>query len=196
MTASSVETPTTNTTYTVTGDMGGCVDTDVISVAVNASPTVAAATSNSIICAGSTVTLTASGATTYTWSSGTMAATSVESPTTTVSYTVTGEDANGCMDTDTITQFVSPCTGIDVKLANAEILLYPNPNQGTLNIYVPDVTGKVSFELYDALGRVVMSMQLTDNLTNLNTAELPGGVYTYKISSSGNLYQQGKLIRD
>jgi hypothetical protein len=196
MTASTVESPTSNTTYTVTGDNGGCIDTDVISIAVNASPTVAAATSNSIICTGSTVTLTASGATTYTWSSGTMAATSVESPTSTVSYTVTGTDANGCEDTDTLTQFVSACTGIDVKLANAEILLYPNPNQGTLNIYVSDVTGKVSFELYDALGRVVMNMQLTDNLTSLNTAELPGGVYTYKISSSGVLYQQGKLIRD
>jgi hypothetical protein len=196
ITASTVESPTSNTTYTVTGDNGGCTSTDVVSIVVNASPTVGAVTSASIICAGSSATLTASGALTYTWSSGTMAASTVESPTTSTTYTVTGADVNGCEDTDTLTQMVSPCLGIDVKLQNAEVLVYPNPNRGLLNISVPDVNGNVSFELYDAIGRLVMSMKITENLSQLNTNELPGGVYTYRIKSEGNTFQQGKLIRE
>jgi hypothetical protein len=196
MTASTVESPTANTTFTVTGDNGGCTATDVVSIVVNASPTVTAAGSMSLICSGTSVTLTATGATTYTWSSGTIAATTVETPTTSTSYTVTGTDANGCEDTDTLTQFVSPCLGIETKLMNAEVLVYPNPNQGLLNIYVPDVNGNVSFELYDAIGRLVMHLNIGENHTALNTSELPGGVYTYKIKSNSAIYQQGKLVRE
>ena len=58
-------TPTTTATYTVTAtDANGCTDTDQVDVTVNALPTIDAGV-DIAICEGGSVTLTASGASTY-----------------------------------------------------------------------------------------------------------------------------------
>lgn len=98
--ASATVNPTSTTAYTVTGtDLNGCVNTTTTQVSVNALPTVTA--NSPSVCAGSTATLTAGGAVTYTWST-TEAATSVTvSPAATTVYTITGTDLNGCVNTMT-----------------------------------------------------------------------------------------------
>ena len=89
-------------TYAVTGtDGNSCVGTNTATVLVNSLPTVVV--SSAVICNGQqTATLTASGATTYSWSAG-LSATSgsvvTGNPTTLSSYTVTGLDANNCYNT-------------------------------------------------------------------------------------------------
>ncbi|MFY7884790.1 MAG: Ig-like domain-containing protein, partial [Dolichospermum sp.] len=60
--------PASTTTYTVTGTNGnGCVNTANITVTVNPLPVITITPSVTVICAGQTANLTASGATTYTW---------------------------------------------------------------------------------------------------------------------------------
>ena len=67
-TSSIVVTPTTNTTYSITGSNGTCSNTTIATVSVTATPTLIA---NSVtICPGQTATLTASGASSYTWNPG------------------------------------------------------------------------------------------------------------------------------
>jgi len=101
--------PTSNTTYTVTGtDANGCINTATVSVNVNALPTVTASAAVGTICDGSSETLTASGASTYVWSSGGTSATETVTPNTTTTYTVTGTDANSCVNTATVTVNVNP----------------------------------------------------------------------------------------
>ncbi|MFZ9028623.1 MAG: PKD domain-containing protein [Crocinitomicaceae bacterium] len=103
----SVNTAGTYTVYHTDGS--GCVSgTTTISVVVNPTPTVA--TSGDVtICAGETTSLTATGATTYTWDNGAGSGQTVAvSPTTTTTYTVTGVDANGCQATDQVTVTVTP----------------------------------------------------------------------------------------
>lgn len=98
-------TATATSTYTVTGtDANGCVNTATAVVTVNPTPTLSV--NNGFICNGSTATLTATGASTYTWSpatglSGTTGSTVTGNPPSTTQYTVTGTDANGCVDSDT-----------------------------------------------------------------------------------------------
>lgn len=100
-------TPTGPTSYTVTGTTaGGCVGTGVVFVNTNALPPVAVTPLNSVICFGDSLSLTASGASTYSWSPSTdLSATSGvsvwASPVATTTYTVTGTDANGCFNTAT-----------------------------------------------------------------------------------------------
>ena len=85
--------PATTTTYTVTGtDDNTCSNTATVTVTVNQLPTVSIS-EVSPICNGQSATLTASGATSYTWDNEVGEGNGKQvSPATTTSYTVTGTD--------------------------------------------------------------------------------------------------------
>ena len=106
--------PTVTTTYTVTGtSVSGCTNTAVKTITVNALPAV---TVNSpTICAGQTATLTASGASTYLWSTGSASSSITVSPAVTTNYTVTGT-SSGCSSPTITTVVVNP---LPVVLVNS-----------------------------------------------------------------------------
>ncbi|MES2140357.1 MAG: PKD domain-containing protein [Bacteroidota bacterium] len=112
-TASSItKSPTTTTSYTVTGTSGGCSGTAVATVTVGGP--LAITVNSETICTGQSATLTASGGTTYLWSSGSTASSITKSPTTTTSYTVTGT-SNGCSGTAIATVTVGAALAITVN---------------------------------------------------------------------------------
>lgn len=93
--------PTANTSYSVTGvSAEGCVSSNVAisTVTVHTLP-VLSITGNSMICIGQTATLTASGASTYTWSTSSNSIAVTVSPLANTTYTVDGTDVNGCSNT-------------------------------------------------------------------------------------------------
>jgi hypothetical protein len=95
--------PTTATTYTVTVTNNNCTATASQSVSVQSAPT-AVINGASSVCAGSSITLTANGGNTYTWSNGGGTnASATFSPTTTTTYTVTASLGAGCTATATKT---------------------------------------------------------------------------------------------
>jgi gliding motility-associated-like protein len=111
--ASPVATPSVTTVYTVIGTSpDGCADTNSVTVTVNPLPPVNAGPT-ALVCAGSTTTLSGSGASSYSWSPGTFLSSTnipnpVVSPTTTITYTLTGTDLNGCVNSDTVSVIVLP----------------------------------------------------------------------------------------
>jgi len=103
--------PLTTQTYSVTGtDVNGCTNTAQVTVTVNALPTVSAGV-NQTVCAGLPVTLSGSGATTYTWDNGVVDGVSF-TPLATQTYTVTGTDANGCVNSAGVTVNVNPLPNV------------------------------------------------------------------------------------
>lgn len=111
------------TTYTLTGtDANGCVNTDQVDVLVNPLPSTDAGLDQTI-CAGASVTLTGSGASTYSWDNGVTNGTSF-TPTSTTTYTVTGTSAAGCTKTDQVVVTVNPIptvqAGIDVSICEGQ----------------------------------------------------------------------------
>lgn len=77
-------------------------------VTVNALPAISVAGGNVSVCQGLSVTLTAQGGASYTWSPSdnlnvTSGAVVISTPTATRTYTITGTDANGCVNTGTVT---------------------------------------------------------------------------------------------
>lgn len=98
-------TPSVTTIYTVTGTSGSCSNTQIITVAVNLTPTVTV--NSATICSGASATLTANGAASYNWSTGTNTNPIVVSPTLTTVYTVTGT-TSGCTNIKTTTVTVIP----------------------------------------------------------------------------------------
>jgi gliding motility-associated-like protein len=100
-------TPSTQTSYTVTSVAASCTNMAVYTVSVTSIPNVVI--NGSVTCAGQTTTLTASGATFYSWSTGSNTHTTSVSPTVNTSYTVTG--------------IVASCT----NLAVYEVTVIPTP---------------------------------------------------------------------
>jgi hypothetical protein len=188
---SSVATPTTNATYTLTGtDSNGCENSVTSSVTVNALPNLIATTNNTLICTGETATLTASGATTYTWNTAETTNGIAVSPTVTTTYTVNGSDANGCSNSTTIVQDVSLCTGINSSVVNqnSEIVLYPNPSIG---LFVIEVNSTTYIEVVDVLGKTILKQQLEVGKYDINITDYANGVYFIK-TNNGYTY---KLVK-
>lgn len=95
------------TTYTVTvSDANACVVTDDVEVTVNSLPN-ANAGNDIAVCAGESVTLTATGGIGYTWDNNVTQG-QVFTPTTTDDYTVTVTNAQNCTQTDVVTVTVNP----------------------------------------------------------------------------------------
>lgn len=100
--------PVVNTTYTVTiTDNNGCTASSNRLVTVNPLPTINI-TGGLEVCPGSSTTLTASGASTYVWSTGATTAAITVSPAVATTYTVTATDANGCINTAQRTVTIRP----------------------------------------------------------------------------------------
>jgi hypothetical protein len=99
---SALVTPTTTTTYTIIAvNSVGCLGEDYCTVTVNALPTLTV--NSGAICAEQSFTIVPTGASTYTYSSGS----DVVNPLATTDYSVTGTDANGCV---TATDAISTVT--------------------------------------------------------------------------------------
>jgi hypothetical protein len=106
--------PSVNTTYSVIGtSAAGCTASANQAMTVNASPTINIVASPTV-CQSQSLSLTASGAITYTWNTGSNASSIVPSPTSNTTYTVSGSNALGCSTSTTqlITTITSPTLNI------------------------------------------------------------------------------------
>jgi len=111
--------PSTTTSYMVTGTLGGCTGTNSVTVTVNPNPVITIVPNPVTICAGSCVTLTASGCITYSWSNSFTGSPMTICPATTTHYTVTGTDMNSCTATSTVAVIVDSALVISVNVTNA-----------------------------------------------------------------------------
>lgn len=176
-------TPVVATNYTVSGTSGSCNGSTVITVGVAANPTVNSITSSSLICTlptQQTATLTASGATTYSWNTGANSSAITVSPNITTTYTVIGTDANGCSNTSIVTQSVSTCAGVnELEIAN-EVVIFPNPSTGGFTI--KGAEGR--FEIINSIGQTIYISELNSKEEEVKIASLSQGIYYLKLKDS------------
>ena len=176
-------------TYTTTGS---CSGTDTKTIVVNGLPNVSAGADKSI-CSGTSTSLVATGASTYTWSSGGTTATTSVSPTATTTYTVTGTDANGCVKTDDVIVTTTPnpvptitgtpgyCAGGNATLtASAGFATYnwsSGSTTATSNVTVAN--NPITVTVTDALGcsgtSAATNVTVTPNITTNNTIQICQG---------------------
>ena len=174
--------PTVTTLYTLatlssSGTLN-CPSTASFQVLVNPLPSVTAVASKTSVCRGQSYTITASGASTYSWNTGATTASIVASSTlvANVNYTVTGTDANGCNNSNFIVIKVNSCIGID-ELSNNRIQVYPNPSQGWVSINTIDA---VPFGVYNEWGQLVYRHTKGNELKETIRIHLSPGVFFIK----------------
>ncbi len=83
-------------------NVNGSGNTYTQTITVSASPTIAIAASNTSVCSGQSISLIASGASTYTWSNNSNAATLTQSPTSNTVFSVSGQNSLGCVSSASI----------------------------------------------------------------------------------------------
>ncbi|MDQ3112097.1 MAG: YCF48-related protein [Bacteroidota bacterium] len=123
--------PSASTTYTVIGtSYGYCPDTATVFVYVDAvNPTTLSVPSNVQVCAGSTVTITASGASSYSWQPGNLTGPSITVPSgPTTIYTVTGTNTTGCTFPSSL--------NVNLTILSAPALTASSPSQACLGGFV------------------------------------------------------------
>jgi gliding motility-associated-like protein len=193
-------TPASSQTYTVTGvDANGCQGSDQVVVTVNPLPAVDAGLPQAI-CQGTSVTLNGSGAVSYTWNNGVANGVSFV-PSSTQTYTVTGTNANGCVNTDQVTVTVnlptpvnagvdqSVCIGGSVTLIATGTQTYSWNNGVTNNVsFTPGST-----QTYTVTGTNVNGCQSTDQVTvtvnplpNVNAGVDQSVCVGYEVTLSGS----------
>ncbi|MFN7676282.1 GEVED domain-containing protein, partial [Flavobacterium sp.] len=189
----------------------GSVTSDVATLTVT-QPTITVTPSSASYCVpGSPVSLTASGASTYTWSpaaglSDTTGATVTASPSANTTYTVTGTDASGCVNSTTVNVVVGNavsaqatasvsevCTGSPVQLDAAGDQLFTPSNIGA---YTLDNTTSPFQSIVGGAGTVAVTLSSTDD-SNSAAQTIPftfnfgGTPYTQFIINSNGFVSLG-----
>ena len=181
--------PLAANTYTVTGtDGNGCENTDQVDVTINPLPTVGAGMDQTV-CEGGQVTLSGTGASSYTWDNGVMDGVAFSAAVTTT-YNVTGVDGNGCSNTDALTIVVDECTGI-LDVINSNLTIYPNPTSDQITIDIKGYNGLVNISVYDLSGRLLETT--TNNIISLK--KHAKGIYVLKVSY-GEVTEEIRVVRD
>ena len=182
-------------TYTVKAINQCGTASNSVAVTVNPLPTVTATSNTTSLCTGSTATLTANGANTYTWSTGSTYDTTLVSPIVNATYTVTGTDANGCNNIAIISQTVTNCstTGVEqLTDSNEQVNIYPNPASTSLTLTLSKGDGTL-MQVYDVNGKLVLSQTISGK-TSIDASTLNEGVYNISLQSNEGVINKRLVI--
>lgn len=177
-----IPSPTVTTTYTCNVNLpcSTCSTiTQTITITVNPTPSLTVSSSSSLSCAGQNTTLTASGATTYSWNPGALSgSTVVVSPTVATVYTVTGYNGP-CSVTSTLAVNVNTscaCYSITPLGTTGTISASPASNQKYSITNNATIVGNVTFASaeFQLAANITLTVAANSTLT-INRSHLYAG---------------------
>lgn len=159
-------------------DQNGCIQTASTSVNFLGSPSLTA--QNRSVCANTSITLTVTGATTYTWFPGGQNGTSLALtfPASQI-YTINGSYSNGCFSSTTLTLTVFQCIGLEEGGMSALLEVFPNPVFSELYM---KCSRPITIVLSDVTGKEILHRELTVGINNIDMSGFSEGVYSLKIT--------------
>ena len=121
--ANQILSPVSTQVYTLTGSNFNCTSFVTTTLNVSPSPTLNISASSNNLCSGQTATVTASGASNFTWMPGNLGGSSqILSPQSTQVYTINGSNVN-CASSVTTALFVSPTPTVNVTASSVSICI-------------------------------------------------------------------------
>lgn len=101
---------------------------------------------------------------------------------TSMMYSLTISDGNGCSVTDSVYVTITPCPGFEDPPALENVVVFPNPTEGVLQISaMRQDAGGVEVSLNSITGAVYSvehhEMHAGKSLIEMNISELPNGIY-------------------
>lgn len=196
-------TPLATTVYTVIGTnaISGCTASLAYQVNVTPSPTLSLS-GPTIVCVGTQVNYTASGANTYTWSMGLNGSTVSFTPVATAYYTVSATSLMGCKTSTTFFIVLNECLNNQEINESQDFRVLPNPVDDKLVL----LAGKGwngtcnSITLMDEHGKIVKVFSDSEMEGNplgltLNFSEIIKGVYLLTIQTEEKVFTK-KIIKN
>lgn len=120
--ASTTVTPSSNTIYTVTGTTSGCIASKTIAISTLPAPALTLTPASPSACLGSTVTLSVSGASTYTWNTNATTPSIIATVTAgSNTFNVQGTGSNGCKSTSSVSIGTLPNPTVTIVSSNPTI---------------------------------------------------------------------------
>lgn len=192
-------TPTVTTGYSVVATgTNGCPGFAGTTITVNINPTVTAVSNRSLQCVNESNSLSAFGATSYSWSSGETTSSISITPAINVpvSYTVTGISAQGCTDSKVLTILVNACTNINEQAKrSAHIQLFPNPFKNLIELNYENVPENTTVKVLNALGQNVLTLENINDNTQINLENQANGLYFITIIQNKKATSQFKVVK-
>lgn len=194
-------TPSITTTYSLTGYAStGCTGTATLTVNVNPLPIVNAQANQTTICPGGQVILSASGASTYTWTINTFVFSNsnaaMVSPTVNTLYVLTGSNAAGCVGSSSVTIQVSKCQGISQNNSeNAWLSVFPNPAMNRIHLLCDNCpSAKFNVTLTSADGSLIGIYELNTDAQEIDISHLPAGLYYCGLAGENQWVAMKRII--
>ncbi len=78
---------------------------------------------------------------------------------------------------------------------NIKFVMYPNPVNAELNLVIPSNIKTAQVEVYNILGKIVLSKKIETTYNTVNVANLNRGLYLIKIITDNNSYGVKQFIK-
>lgn len=185
--------------YTVTGqNTSGCAASNTIFIQVFSLPSLSITSSDSLVCEGQVISVSSTGAVTYTWSNGTIGTSAnytIFATTNTIS--VSGSDVNACIGTNSFVQLLDNCTMLQSLYSNRKTLdIYPNPFAVYFTVTYNGFSGSaLKVEILNYLGQLIKTESLQTASQKLYMDDFANGIYFVRISEQGRLVLDKKIIK-
>jgi hypothetical protein len=141
--------------------------------------------SNTLICAGESVTLTANHDflhNWFLWSNGATTNSIVVSPNVTTSYSLNLYDVDANSIAVSFTQSVSLCSGIIKETLNNTLQIFPNPSKDI--VVLKGIEKEATLKIYNSIGALVYQNTLTVDRMEIDLTNYTTGIYFIKINSA------------
>jgi hypothetical protein len=184
--AGPVISPSNNTTYIITvEDANNCLSANkFVSIVVNPQP-LATLSGDTVLCAGESTDITASGGASYSWSSGVSTATATLAPAVSTTYNVTITSEENCSATGSVDISVYNCVGVEENEV-AQISIYPNPVTDILTIDASLFNAPINVSVMGIDGRVLLQSTIEGKAT-LDMNPFSSGTYIVGLNNMGKI---------
>lgn len=178
-------TPQVSQQYTAVGiNQFGCAASQTLNISVYPNPTVQISAHSTLICQGETVSFTASGAQSYSWSTGQTGNPISFAPLMSQLITLLGSNQHGC--TSQATQFINvdQCLSDTYSTEQSSVNFFPNPTHDV--IYFKTEQDKIEVCLFNLEGHLLKKVSINKN-DFLRIEEYPVGIYFLEIRQKAML---------
>lgn len=91
---------------------------------------------------------------------------------------------------------ISTLVGLEVTEINLELTAYPNPTNNVIRLSIGNYENeKLSYQLYDIQGRLLVGNPVKDNPTSIVLQDFSGSLYLLKVLDNNQLIKTFRIIK-